>query len=44
LGVVLDNNPYKNYEFLIYARHQVEISDIVVINHSLLFSDIHSEN
>jgi predicted DnaQ family exonuclease/DinG family helicase len=44
LGVILDNNPYKNYEFLIYARHQVEVSDIVVINHSLLFSDIHSEN
>lgn len=44
LGVILENNPYKNHEFLIYARHQVEISDIVIINHSLLFSDIHSEN
>lgn len=43
-GVLWENNPYKNYEFLVYARHQVEISDIVVINHSLLFSDLHSEN
>ncbi len=43
-GVLGENNPYKNYEFLVYARHQVDISDIVVINHSLLFSDLHSDN
>lgn len=43
-GVIWENNPYKNYEFLVYARYLVDISDIVVINHSLLFSDLHSEN
>ncbi|MCP4524001.1 MAG: DEAD/DEAH box helicase [Candidatus Gracilibacteria bacterium] len=44
LGVLGEKNPYKNHEFLVYARYQVEISDIIIVNHSLLFSDIHSDN
>lgn len=39
-----DKNPYWEYEFLLKARSQVESSDIVIINHSLLFSDMNSDN
>lgn len=44
LGILWDKNQYSHYEFLYKARKQVEISDIVVINHSLLFSDLENEN
>lgn len=35
-----DVSKYRNFEFLVKARNQVETSDLVVINHSLLFSDL----
>lgn len=44
LFITNDDNPYKNYEFYLFARTNVENSHVVVINHSLLFSDINSEN
>lgn len=37
-------NIYKEYEFLYRARENVEIADIVIVNHSLLFSDVASDN
>ncbi len=42
--VMSDENPYKNHEFYLFARAQVEASDIIIINHSLLFSDVNSQN
>lgn len=39
-----EKNQYKEYEFLISARKKVELSNIVIINHSLLFSDLETEN
>lgn len=39
-----DKNIYKKYEFLYKARYKLDISNIIIINHSLLFSDISSEN
>ena len=35
-----EKNDYKNYEYLYKARKSVEDANIVIINHSLLFSDI----
>ncbi|QFR39753.1 DEAD/DEAH box helicase [Candidatus Gracilibacteria bacterium 28_42_T64] len=42
--LLTDKNIYRDYEFLFKARQRVETSNIVVINHSLLFSDLKSEN
>jgi len=39
-----DKNQYKEYDFLYKARKKVELSNVVIINHSLLFSDLESEN
>jgi|TARA_Y100001960_G_C14709459_1_gene846149 Rad3-related DNA helicase len=39
-----EKNPYKDYEFLAKARSQVDRSNIIIINHSLLFSDLKGEN
>ncbi len=39
-----DKNPYREYEFLTKARKSLEKANIVIINHSLLFSDLESEN
>lgn len=39
-----DDNKYKDYEFLFKARNSLNSSNIVVINHSLLFSDVVSES
>lgn len=36
-------NPYSDYEFLENARKSIIYSDIIVINHSLLFSDLENE-
>ncbi|MGB2110423.1 MAG: DEAD/DEAH box helicase [Patescibacteria group bacterium] len=44
LFIMSEENPYKNYEFYLFARGNVENADVVVINHSLLFSDINSQN
>lgn len=35
---------YKNYCFLMRARREAEAADLLIINHSLLFSDIKTEN
>lgn len=40
---ISEKNPYKDHEFIQKARKKVEKSNIVVINHSLLFSDLESE-
>lgn len=37
-------NTYQDYEYLFKARQNLSRSNIVVINHSLLFSDIKSQN
>lgn len=42
--VLTDNNIYKNWEFLFKARQNMTTSDIIIINHSMLFSDIALEN
>ncbi len=39
-----DENPYKNYEFLFKARQNVAKSNIIIINHSLLLSDIWNDS
>ena len=44
LFIMSEENPYKNYEFYLFARGNVENADVVIINHSLLFSDINSQN
>jgi hypothetical protein len=41
--VLDDKNDYKNYEFLQKARVRLDNSNIIVVNHSLLFSDLNSE-
>ena len=41
--VLSDKNDYKKYEFLYKARLRLTSSNIVIINHSLLFSDLNSE-
>lgn len=40
---ISEKNPYKDHEFIQKARKKVEKSNIIVINHSLLFSDLESE-
>lgn len=37
-------NIYLDYEFLEKARKSIDFSDLVIINHSLLFSDLENEN
>lgn len=37
-------NIYLDYEFLEKARKSIDFSDLVLINHSLLFSDLENEN
>lgn len=42
--LVLDEkNDYKKYEFLYKARIRLDYSNVIVLNHSLLFSDLNSE-
>ena len=38
--ILTDKNPYKAYEYLYNARETAEKSDIVIINHSLLFAEL----
>ncbi len=38
-----EKNPYLSYEFVYKARKSIEHSDVVIINHSLLFADFESE-
>ncbi len=38
-----DKNLYKKYEYLYKARQRLESSNIIIINHSLLFSDINTK-
>ena len=38
--ILTDKNPYKAYEYLYNARETAERSDIVIINHSLLFAEL----
>ncbi len=38
--ILTDKNPYKAYEYLYNARETAESSDIVIINHSLLFAEV----
>ncbi len=42
--ILRDDNLYKDYEFLYKARTKLEHSNIVIINHNLLFSDLVSES
>ena len=42
MGVV-DKSDYKEYEYLFKARNSLEKSNVIVINHSLLFSDLNNE-
>lgn len=37
-------NIYLDYEFLEKARKSIDFSDLLIINHSLLFSDLENEN
>ena len=37
-------NIYLDYDFLEKARKSIDFSDLVIINHSLLFSDLENEN
>ncbi|MBW7954707.1 DEAD/DEAH box helicase [Candidatus Gracilibacteria bacterium] len=39
LGVLSDENEFKNYEFLFKARIKAQNSNIVIVNHSLLIQD-----
>lgn len=41
--VLLQKNFYSDYEFLNKARKLVETSDIIIVNHSLLFSNLENE-
>ena len=38
-----DKNDYKDYEFINKVRKKVDSSNIIIINHSLLFSDLDTE-
>lgn len=42
-NVVWEKNDYKQYEYIFKARVNVESANVVVINHSLLFSDLKTE-
>jgi ATP-dependent DNA helicase DinG len=39
-----EKNPYNEYEFLYKAREALSDANITIINHSLLFSSLESEN
>ncbi|MDD3793273.1 MAG: helicase C-terminal domain-containing protein [Candidatus Gracilibacteria bacterium] len=39
-----EKNNYKDYEFLLKSRKSVEKANIVIINHSLLFTDLVAES
>lgn len=43
LFYISDKNDYKDYEFINKARKKVDTSNIIIINHSLLFSDIDTD-
>lgn len=42
-AVIWEKNDYRRYEYLFKARTKLESSNIIVINHSLLFSDLNTE-
>jgi len=42
-SVLEDKNTYRRYEYLFKARVKLESSNIIIINHSLLFSDLNTE-
>jgi ATP-dependent DNA helicase DinG len=42
-SVLADKNDYRRYEYLFKARVRLESSNVIVINHSLLFSDLNTE-
>ena len=42
-SVLEDKNDYRRYEYLFKARIKLESSNIIIINHSLLFSDLNRE-
>jgi ATP-dependent DNA helicase DinG len=42
-AVLADKNDYRRYEYLFKARVKLESSNVIVINHSLLFSDLNNE-
>lgn len=42
-SVLTEKNDYRRYEYLFKARVRLESSNVIIINHSLLFSDINSE-
>lgn len=42
-SVIWEKNDYVKYEYLFKARVRLESSNIIVINHSLLFSDLNTE-
>lgn len=41
--ILTDKNDYKKYEYIFKARTRLESSNIIIINHSLLFSDLNTE-
>jgi ATP-dependent DNA helicase DinG len=41
--VLGDKNNYKKYEFLYKVRKRLDSSNIIIINHSLLFSDVNTK-
>jgi ATP-dependent DNA helicase DinG len=42
-SVLTEKNNYRRYEYLFKARVRLESSNVIIINHSLLFSDINTE-
>jgi Rad3-related DNA helicase len=42
-AVLAEKNDYRRYEYLFKARVKLESSNVIVINHSLLFSDLNNE-
>ena len=43
-SVLSEKNDYRRYEFLFKARTKLESSNVIIINHSLLFSDLNQES
>ena len=43
-SVLADKNDYRRYEYLFKARTRLESSNVIIINHSLLFADLNTEN
>lgn len=35
-----ERNPYREYEFLFKSRRNLEVADIVIINHAVLFTEV----